>query len=258
MTKPRTSSNEQIAKLTARVVELEKALQEAKMTTTLTADDAEAEYRTSHARIAELEQELEHKNHQIQGCASDGCKHCLRVVELDNALQELEGSLPCSDETCGCCTVIWPKAKRVLELLEETAELESRASSPAPCCIENTTHALREPSDGRSLYLRCDKHDRREKLAEDYYADHEGARRTEPSTDRLMSYVGHLHDCMHDVCMAEIEPGNRCFLDGERHVDGNEDTAGHDYAPKGCTCGLSEVLASQPASAPSSDVGAGE
>jgi hypothetical protein len=37
------------------------------------------------------------------------------VRELADALHDLEGQLPCSDETCGCAA-IWPRVKRVLEL----------------------------------------------------------------------------------------------------------------------------------------------
>jgi hypothetical protein len=47
------------------------------------------------------------------------------------------------------------------------------ASAPEPsaetCCIDDVAHANREPEDGRALFLRCDKHGRREKLADDYY-----------------------------------------------------------------------------------------
>jgi hypothetical protein len=33
------------------------------------------------------------------------------------ALHDLEGQLPCSDETCQCCAAIWPRVKRVLDVL---------------------------------------------------------------------------------------------------------------------------------------------
>jgi hypothetical protein len=48
--------------------------------------------------------------------------HARRNQQTDEAiraaLHDLEGQLPCSDETCGCCGAIWPRVRRVLELLD--------------------------------------------------------------------------------------------------------------------------------------------
>lgn len=50
------------------------------------------------------------------------------------------------------------------------------------CCIDYVAHANQEPQDGSDLFIRCDKHTRRERLAEGYY-DRIAAQTDAPSPD---------------------------------------------------------------------------
>ncbi len=144
----------------------------------------------------------------------------------------------------------WITAK-VGALQRAIRSTDTQSNVADECCIDETAHAPREEGDGDALYLRCRKHQRRERFAEDYYSD--------TPHDHIASNVAILHkaDCLGGVlacCIAAgVTAGWACrgkdtsqpvSVDVEALSPFLKHLSGCDHwDPDGiCNCGLADIL----------------